>query len=574
MKIIAKLSLLLLFIFPWTSLAEIPAQLKTDFKPISGTIIMPIGDEYLVDLDASVNLRVGDILTLIMTGEKVIHPITKETLGTLDLAKGYFQVTQIKSGYSYIKPLSSEITPQKGDRVKRFEQTPTRFKSYQPSGKLAEELKIALPHLKWLNDTDKASPELIFLLEGNNLKIINSAEVELKVYPYLEGQLAASSTAVHTAGSFQAEETQKEKSLLNKTVGGLSSAIGFGKKDKRLENPGIIQNQQQYSSIWIGPNLDGNPVGISVADFDGDGQLETAVAMEDHLQILRMTDKNLAPVATVNFGKGVRLLSLDTADLDSNGLPELYLSANVGTKLSSQVVEFTQGSYQSIMSRIPWFFRTVDLSQEGRTLIAQAMGDSETPFAGTPFRVIRSKDKLTQGTSLDLPVKMDLFSFVPFQGANNDPLYAYISAGDYLYATTAEGETLWESADHFGGTEVSFYNEKQTGSSANELLKPVYVQQRLLTLPSGDILVAQNEGFRSLDRYRNFNKSRVVALNWNGFAFQEKWKTSEQAGYLADFTLADADNDGQDEIVMAIKFQQKNLLQKGRSTVVIYELNP
>ena len=34
-----------------------------------------------------------------------------------------------------------------------------------------------------------------------------------------------------------------------------------------------------------------------------------------------------------------------------------------------------------------------------------------------------------------------------------------------------------------------------------------------------------------------------------------------------------ADNDGQDELVMVVKFKQKNLLQKGRSNVVIYELN-
>ncbi|WP_321394049.1 VCBS repeat-containing protein [uncultured Desulfuromusa sp.] len=574
MTLIAKLSLLILLVFPFSSLAAIPVQLTTDFEPISGTIIMPIGEEYLVDLDASVNLQVGDILTLIMAGEKVIHPITKETLGTLDLAKGYLQVTQIKSGYSYVKLLSAEVSPKKGDRVKRFEQTPTRFESSQPSGKLAEELKIALPHLNWLSDSDKTNPELIFFLADNSLKIINSAGVELKTYPYHDGQLTAQTTVAQTPDIFQLKEPpQKNKSLLNQAVSNLTGSISIGKKDKRLENPGIIQNQQQQNGIWIGQNLDGNPVGVAVADFDGDGQLETAVAMEDHLQILRMTNNKLVPVATINFAKSVHLLSLDTVDIDSNGTPEIYLSANVGKKLSSQVVEFKQGSYQSTISRIPWFFRTVDLPQEGRTLIAQSMGDSENPFFGQPFRVIRSENELIQGTSIPLPERINLFSFVPFQGTNNDSLYAYISEGDYLHVKNPQGDTIWDSADHFGGTEVSFYNGKQTGTSKDELIQPVYIQQRLLTLPSGEILAAQNEGFRSLNRYRNFNKSRVVALSWNGFAFQEKWKTSAQAGYLADFTLADADNDGQDELVMAIKFQQKNLLQKGRSTVVIYELN-
>ncbi len=571
MKLIVKLSLLLLFCFPFNSLAEIPDQLKSDFESISGMIIMPIGDEFLVDLDASVNLHEGDILTLIMAGEKIIHPDTKEILGTLDLAKGYLQVTQVKSGYSYAKLLSEGMTPQKGDRVKRFEQTPTRFESSQPEGNLAEELKTALPHLNWLSDTDKINPKLIFFLADNNLKVSNGAGIELKSYPYRDGQLSAPMTGSRQADIYQpGGAPQKDKSMINQAIDSLTGAIGWTGKDKRLENPGITQSQQLNDGIWVGPNLDGNPVGLTVADFDGDGLLETAVAMENHLQILRITDGKLTPVTNISFPAGVHLLSLDSVDIDANGLPELYLSANSGTKLSSQVVEFNQGSYQHTISRIPWFFRVADLPQEGHTLIAQTTRDSENPFSGQPFRVIRTDNKLKRSTEFPLPTKLNLFSFTPFKGTNNDLLYAYISTRDYLNITTPQGTTIWDSADHYGGTEVFFYNEEETDI---ELIQPVSIQQRLLTLPTGEILAAQNDGLRTLTRYRNCNKSRVIALKWDGFALQESWKTSDQGGYLADFTLADADNDGQDELVMVVKFQQKNLLQKGRSAVVIYELN-
>ncbi|MDX2494700.1 MAG: VCBS repeat-containing protein [Desulfuromusa sp.] len=571
MKLIVKLNLLLLFCFPFAALAEIPDQLKDDFATISGTIIMSVGEEYLVDLDASTNLHEGDILTLLMTGEQVIHPDTKKVLGTLDLAKGYLQVTQVKSGYSYAKLLTEGIIPGKGDRIKRFDQTPTRFESTQPADNLAEELRLALPHLNWLNDTDKTHPELIFSLTDNSLKVTNAAGTGLKSYPYSEGKLSVPLGGIYQPDSFQlGGASQKNKSLLNQAVGSLTTVAGFGKKDKRLENPGITQNQQLNDGIWIGQNLDGNPVGLAVADLDGDGELETAVAMEDHLQIHRMTDGKLTPVATINFPNGVHLLSLDVADIDANDIPELYLTANAGTELSSQVVEFVQGSYQRTINRVPWFFRVIDLPQEGRTLLAQAMGDSEHHFSGQPFRVIRSGNKLTRGTDFPLPAKLNLFSLAILEGTNNDLLYASTSLTDYLYVFTPQGAELWESTDHFGGTEVFFYNDKKL---RDELTQPIFIQQRLLTLPSGEILAAQNEGFRALDRYRNFNKSRVVALKWNGVTLQQSWSTLQQNGYLADFTLADADNDGQDELVMVVKFKQKNLVQKGRSAVVIYELN-
>ncbi|MDX2480611.1 MAG: VCBS repeat-containing protein [Desulfuromusa sp.] len=580
MRLIKIVSLLLLCCFPLTAGAEIPEQLKNDFSPISGIIIMPIGEKYLVDLDASTNLQEGDILTLLMAGEKIINPITKEFLGTIEQPKGYLQVIEVKSGYSYVKVISAEIKPVKGDVVKRFEQTPTRFTENETANNLAAELQLALPHLNWLSATDQTNPELIFMLVDNNLKIINAAGVELKSYPYKGGELSVPMAGINHPDSFPLAGTAPEnRSKLNQVVHNLSSLVGIDKKDKRLENPAITQSQQLNDNIWTGQNLDGNPLGITVADLDGDGLLETAVAMEDHLRIFRMTDGKMALVARVNFTSGVHLLSLDAADIDADGTFELYLSANVGKKLSSQVVEFIQGSYQSTITSIPWFFRSVDLLEEGQTLIAQTMNEpanpdmpgTDNPFAAHPFRVVRTGENLSQGAELLLPAQINLFSFIPIKGAANDLLYTYVTSREYLHVMTPGGVTIWQSADHYGGSETYFYNKKI--DTRKEMAQPIYIQHRLLTLPTGEILSARNEGFSLLQRLKKYNKSRIVALKWDGLTLRESWQTAQQDGYLADFSLADADNDGQDELVMVVNFKRKNLLQKGRSAVVIYELN-
>ena len=106
-----------------------------------------------------------------------------------------------------------------------------------------------------------------------------------------------------------------------------------------------------------------------------------------------------------------------------------------------------------------------------------------------------------------------------------------------------------------------------------ETVDPVYIQSNILTGPEGEILVAQNDGQRAIRRFRMFKNSRVIGLTWNGFAFQENWRTSGLNGYLADFTLADADNDGLNELVMVVKFKHKTPLQDARSGIVLYELN-
>ncbi len=555
-----------------SALAELPERIKADFSPLSGVIIMPIGEEFLIDLDTSVDLKEGDILTLTAPGEKVIHPVSKEVLGTLDEVRGYLQVTQVKSGYSYAKVIAAQTAPQKGDQVKRFEQVPALIDQTLAASTLAAELRNGLPQLKWLGKEASQVPLLTFGLSNNRLNITNSEGVVVKTYQYSDNTLSAPSSLSYREDNFSLGGIpEKNKSRLNQSVDNLLGAIGIGgNKDQRLENPGIIRTlQQQNSAVWMGPNLDGNPVGLAVGDFDGDGTLETAVAMEDHLQIHRLSEGQLKQIAVIDFPGGVHLLSLDAVDLNNNGLPELYLSANVGEKLSSQIVEFTPGGYKRIENRIPWFFRVVDLPHEGPTLVAQTMGEADNPFSGGPFRVSLEDGHLARGPELPLPGMINLFSFAPLIETNDERLYATVSTSDFLSVSTTKGTILWEAGDRYGGTEVFFYNVENIDK---ELIQPVYIQQRLVRLPGGDILVPQNDGIRTFQRFRNFTKSRVIAMKWDGFALTESWRTTDQNGYLADYALADADNDGRKELAMVIKYSQKNLLQKGRSTIVIYEL--
>ena len=570
MKVILKLTLILLFCLPLTSFAEIPEQLLGDFKPVDGRIIMPIGDEYLIDLDASSNISEGDILTLIMSGEKVINPATEKIIKTVERPKGYLQVTKVKSGYSYAKLLTAGLSPQKGDKIRRYDQVPTLFEAFQPAEKLKKELEAKLPNLDWLKSPDDTDAILIFSLDKETLRVVDATGKELKTYRYTDGKISGTPAGIYQTDSFQLNGAPKtNQTLLNQAINRVAKTIGIGGRDKRLENPGITRQQQLDKGIWVGPRLDGNPTGITVGDFDGDGSLEVAVALEDSLKILRMQEKKLRQVAVLNFSPGVHLLSLDSIDIDKNGTPELYLSANVGTALSSQVVEYKAGSYQNTISRIPWLLRVVDLPTEGPVLLAQAIEDREAAALTSPFRVKLASGALKKGENINLPNKASMFSFTPFTASNNSFLFAYISSTDYLHITTPRGADLWESEDNFGGSEVFF---SMIEDSDKQMSEPLYIQPRLVTLPSGEILAAKNDGLRVLKRYRKFNKSHIVALKWEGSMLRESWGTREQEGYLVDFTVADADNDGQDEIVMVIKFKQKNLLQKGRSAVVIYEL--
>lgn len=574
MKLLTRLTFLLLLLLPLAATADIPKGMKADFAPAGGYIIMPIGDEFLVDLDASANLQEGDILTLVMPGERVVHPVTKEILGTLEIPMGYLQVTRIKSGYSYAKLLYSETAPEKGNQVKRFEQVPTRYTAEPANPELYQTLKNDLPQLDWLDPGASKQPLIIFELKNNLLTVKNSNGSTLKSYQLVDGVLVAPKAVAaknHIGFSVEADPA-KNKGFLNKTANKLLDSVGLGTQNDLPIGAGIIRNQENLKSqgIWMSPNLSGDPAGLVTADLDNDGIIETAVAMQNEILITKITDGTLSEEAKIELPVGIRPLSLDAIDLDGNGIPELYLSAAKDQDISSQAFEFNGSEYQLIINDIPWFLRVAELPEEGRQLIAQRPGDKNQPFFRAPFRVSRNGNELQEGAELSLPPHVTLFSFLPFPGEANGQLFAYLTQTDYLKVVSANEQEFWESGDYFGGTETSYYN---TIDPDGDLIEPVYIQQRILRGPSGEILVGQNDGLRTLKRFRMFKNSRVIALNWNGFAMQESWRTAGQNGYLADFALGDADNDGKDELTMVVKYKHKSLIQEARSAILIYELN-
>ena len=100
---------------------------------------------------------------------------------------------------------------------------------------------------------------------------------------------------------------------------------------------------------------------------------------------------------------------------------------------------------------------------------------------------------LLKGEDLPLPRKLNVFNFLPFTDDKKQLNYAYLSQGDYLKVTSDEGSTLWESTDYFGGSDTCYMPRKEY---KDEMLPPNCVPQRMVLMPGGEILVAQNDGQR------------------------------------------------------------------------------
>ena len=536
--------------------ATINAGLVRDFAPVSGYVIQPAGSEFLIDLDARQQIAVGDVFSVVSPGEKIIHPVTKVVLGSHDTVKGILQVTSIKAGFSSCRNIGPSGTIRGGDVIRRFQNIDVDFWDYTGQGEpLFRELQAALPNLQWqgyaVSQKGKPaalalppgkSPALYFVLTDQGLTVYSPDFAPIHSYP---------PTSTSTARLVP--------------VPPLTPASG--KNDIVMISP-IVDSGAK--SFWTSPPMKGTPVGVEVGDFDGDGIQEIAAAFEERIEIYRLTHGNYKHLATVPFGVAIRAYHLDAFDLKKNRRLQLFVSAATSSgNLSGMVIEFHDGQYRITRKDIPWHLRRLTMPGEGALLLAQKMGIQGREFVGPVFRVVLDGARLVEGVAVGLPPKTNLYDFVPFV-AKERKLFACLGNDGYLNVVTPEGQIIGSSVDKMGGSEsyLEMNEEVQYGGEG----RISYIPARIEVNKNGEILVPVNSGFSVLSRVRVFSKSELKAMAWDGSALREVWHSIQEKSYLADFRLADANNEGSEALVTVVAFPDYNPFSSRRSAIHVYRL--
>ncbi len=344
----------------------------------------------------------------------------------------------------------------------------------------------------------------------------------------------------------------------------------------------IITNKAAGIDFWRSRRFKTVISGLSVGDVDGDGRNEVAFVDNDNLMIYRQLEGKFEKVGTVESRTGCVLLGVDVADINQNGVSEIFVTSVslVGAKMNSFVVEWNGTAFKKIINDQNWYYRVTQAPNRGKILVGQKRGVQDL-FWKRVHELAWSQGAYRPVEQLKLPKGQKIFGFTFGDVMNTgEAMVVSYTDGDYLRVSDSNGRVIWSSGDRFGGTAV-YVEATKVFDNNPSLQKPrYYLPQRVHVVDidkdgKNDVITVKNEEAipRTVaSRLRVFKSGRVECLSWDTMGLRQKWKTRENSGYISDAVIADIDNDGTEELVFSLVSKSSPIIGSTRSYVVAMEV--
>lgn len=381
---------------------------------------------------------------------------------------------------------------------------------------------------------------------------------------------------------------------------GRESAIISGMKTSRkgtftsIINPDFIDSPQPVDrrGFWMSQKFPTEFRGMALGDVNGDKYQEVVAIDINNVYIYQSRDKEFKLLQHIKGNVYDNYLAVDVADINENGIAEIIVTSLNRNLPDSFVLEWKEGKYQQIAKEIHLFLRVIEPSAGEHRLLGQAYG-VDTPFNTPIHEIIWDGQQYKPANRMKIPQGLPVYGLtIDDLGMGGSEKVITLDDYDYLriYEQTEKplsrlnvfggsNELLFKSDEVFGGSNIYVETEKINKSLQDELQR-TYINLRILTYDLNkdgkkELILVKNLSSvgRILKNVKLFTSSEVYDLEWDGLGLLENWKTRKINGYVADYAFKDIDNDGENEIVLALVLSTGASIQN-RSVFVAYELTP
>ncbi|MGD9018497.1 MAG: FG-GAP-like repeat-containing protein, partial [Desulfobacterales bacterium] len=309
---------------------------------------------------------------------------------------------------------------------------------------------------------------------------------------------------------------------------------------------------------------------IAVGDVDGDQKVEVVMAGRETIYVYRMeAGGGMQRVSEIPLDHWVTVFGVDTADLNGNGIEELFISARDDKfRPDSFVMEWDGAQFATIEKNSRWYFRAVPDPVSGERVLYGQQGGLRDPLFGAVYAMGWSDGRYSPQEKQFVPNQSTVFGFATGDVLHTgEPVVVSFVKGEKLRITMPNGREEWTSADRYGGRSDYLvpseeYVQLQRESRANPDPEPMsrdwLAQRVIIDDVNGDgkqeVLVVMNHDQTGgvFERLRSFTKGRFECLQWDNIGLQPLWRTRYFTGYISDYDYADPNNDGQKELIFCV----------------------
>lgn len=593
------------------------------FPPLEGYVVSSSGDQIYVDVAHKDLVRPGMELQIYRPGAEMVHPVTKQVLGSYEQDLGALSVTEVRENYSRgtldAAGAAAGIVP--GDRVRissrrlrtllhvagaagdievgplaqaliaRGEQSgrfamidePAWAPALASLGAPWEIVRADPDRLRRLGELAAADLLLLTRIESGAGPGVVIEVRSLRTGTML-GELSERWPAPSPAASPAAEPAAAVSTKATKPSPAVPAPPPAAPAEAPPTAPPALAAEAVPAAVPPGPGADEYIVRelaraarcLAAGDVLGEGRLEVILTDGAMISLFRWEGESLAWKWDEEARGGRRILGLDAADFDGDGRAEVLVAVFRGGRVTSEIRRWQDGALQIAATIDGVYLRAAPRSGAPPLLLGQRAGIDEV-LTGRVEQYRLSEASLERVEGSALPAGVGIFGLALTGPGAEVLLYALDRAG-HISGLTAAGARAWRSKKPYGGYPPPLTSAEFFGFSVAEE-RSFDEEARAF---QGRLLAEQSPGRIRLVVPRNFSdsllvlarqhargKGELVILEGPPAAPEELLRSRVFEGYVADLARADIDGDGNAEILFVVN-HQAGILEGERGKLVVW----